>query len=138
MTRLDTFEVVYARPMFGCAKLYILCSLLTLSVATRTFAAQELQASSNCGGLTVRLKVEIDRMTKLKERAKKEENAPPGDLLNAWQRTFGKKGDGVPALKELQKVRQRSDGLNDSLRAQGCATIDIDQALQRKSGLKRD
>ena len=92
-------------------------------------AAQEPKAGPSCSGLTLDLKADIDRMRKLLDKAKKEQKAPPADLLSAWQRTFGKKGDGVPSLKELRKVRQRADGLNGSLRAKGCATIDIDRAL---------
>jgi hypothetical protein len=65
----------------------------------------------------------------LQERAKKEAKAPPPDLLSAWQRAFGKKGEGMRALKELQNVRQRADGLNESLRERGCAPLDIDRAL---------
>jgi hypothetical protein len=91
-------------------------------------AAQEPTASS-CSALALDLSADIDRMRKLRDKAKAEEKAPPGDLLSAWQRTFGKKGEGVPSLKELRKVRQRADGLNESLRAKGCATIDIDQAI---------
>jgi hypothetical protein len=41
----------------------------------------------------------------LQERAKKEAKAPPPDLLSAWQRRFGKKGEGMGSLKELQNVR---------------------------------
>ena len=84
---------------------------------------------TNCAGLAVILKSEIDRMRKLQERAKKEEKAPPTNLLSAWQRTFGKKGEGIAALNELKKARQRGDNLNEALRAKGCAIIDIDQAL---------
>jgi len=76
------------------------------------------------------LNTEIERMIKLQERAKKEEKAPPSDLLSAWRRTFGKKGAGVASLREIKKVRQRADTLNAALRTNGCATIDIDQALK--------
>ncbi len=76
------------------------------------------------------LKTEIDRMRKLQERAKKEEKAPPTNLLSAWQRTFGKKGQGIAALNELKKVRQRADDLNAALQAKACPTIDIDHALK--------
>jgi hypothetical protein len=65
----------------------------------------------------------------LQERAKKEAKAPPPDLLSAWQRRFGKKGEGMGSLKELQNVRQRADGLNNSLREKGCAPLDVDRAL---------
>jgi hypothetical protein len=125
MKSVDRSEVIGARLVFLRPTLCVLCSVF----ATGTLAAQEPKAGSTCAGLTVTLKADIDRMKKLKERAKNEENAPPTDLLSAWQRTFGQKGDGVPSLKELQKVRERSEGLNESLRGQGCATIDIEQAL---------
>jgi hypothetical protein len=85
---------------------------------------------TSCGGLALVLRAEIDRMRKLQERAAKEEKAPPSDLLSALQRTFGKKGDGIVALNELKKVRQRGDDLNAVLRARSCPTIDIDQALK--------
>jgi hypothetical protein len=85
---------------------------------------------TNCAGLRITLKSEIDRMRGLQERAKKEQKAPPADLVSAWQRTFGAEGDGIPSLKELKKVRERADKLNGDLRASGCVTIDIDQALQ--------
>src|SRR5262245_8101591 len=85
---------------------------------------------TTCAGLGVVLKAEIDHMRKLQERAKKEEKAPPADLVSAWQRTFGAKGDGIPSLRELKKVRERADKLNGTLQARGCATIDINQALQ--------
>jgi hypothetical protein len=88
------------------------------------------QLPTNCAGLGVMLKAEIDRMRKLQERANKEEKAPPADLLSAWQRTFGNKGDGVGARTELKKVRQRADGLNEVLRQRGCPAIDIDRALK--------
>jgi len=114
--------------MIQNVNLRTMCSLSLLWFAAGA-AAQEPKAGSSCSGLTLDLKADIDRMRKLQDRAKKEEKAPPADLLSAWQRSFGKKGDGVPALKELRKVRQRADGLNGSLRAKGCATIDIDQAL---------
>jgi hypothetical protein len=109
-------------------KLGTMCSLCLLSLATAT-AAQEPIAGSSCSALTLDLSADIDRMRKLRDKAKAEEKAPPEDLLSAWQRTFGKKGEGVPSLKELKRVRQRADGLNESLRAKGCATIDIDQAM---------
>lgn len=86
---------------------------------------------TNCAGLGVMVKADIDRMRRLQERAKKEEKAPPADLVSAWQRTFGKKGDGVPSLNELKKIRRRADGLNATLQAKGCPTIDIDQALKK-------
>ena len=107
-------------------KARILCSMLILSAGTDA-VAQEPKAS--CSGLALTLRADIDRMRKLQERVKKEQKAPPPDLLSAWQRTFGKKGEGFHSLEELQKVRQRANGLNDTLRARGCATIDIDQAL---------
>ena len=37
---------------------------------------------------------------------------------------------GVASLREMKKVRQRADTLNAALRTNGCATIDIDQALK--------
>jgi hypothetical protein len=85
---------------------------------------------TNCAGLGLMLKAEIDRMRRLQERANQEQKAPPGDLVSAWQRTFGKKDDGIPSLRELKKVRERADKLNGTLQARGCPTIDIDQALQ--------
>jgi hypothetical protein len=91
--------------------------------------AQEPKVGSGCAGLALTLRVDIDRMRKLQDRARKEEKAPPPDLLSAWQRTFGKKGEGFRSFKELKKIRQHADDLNGTLRARGCATIDIDQAL---------
>jgi hypothetical protein len=111
-------------------KLRTICLLPLLWLATGA-AGQEPKSASSCSGLTLELKADIDRMRKLQDRAEKEEKAPPADLLSAWQRTFGKKGDGIPSLTELRKIRQRADGLNTSLGAQGCATIDIDQELMR-------
>jgi hypothetical protein len=108
-------------------KLGTMCSLCMFSLVTA--APAQVPAGSSCSALTLDLSADIDRMRKLRDKAKAEEKAPPGDLLSAWQRTFGKKGEGVPSLKELSKVRQRADGLNEALRAKGCATIDIDQAI---------
>ena len=115
------------RAMKHTIKLGTMCSLCMFSLVTAA-AAQE-PAGSSCSALTLDLRADIDRMRKLRDKAKAEEKARPGDLLSAWQRTFGKKGEGVPSLKELRKIRQRADGLNESLRAKGCATIDIDQAI---------
>ena len=109
-------------------KLHTTCSLLAVALATGV-SAQEPQRGLSCAGVTLTWRAESDRMRKLNERAKKEEKAPPADLLSAWQRTFGRKGDGIPALKELQRARKRADGLNETLRTNGCATIDIDRAL---------
>jgi hypothetical protein len=107
------------------------CLILIFS-AGKSAVAQEPKASTSCAGLTITLKAEIDRMRKLEERAKKEEKAPPADLLSAWQRTFGKEGDGVPSRNELRKRRQHADGLNIKSRENGCPTIDIDRALGSK------
>jgi hypothetical protein len=85
---------------------------------------------TNCAGLRVMLRAEIDRLRRLQERANKERKAPPADLVSAWQRTFGKKDDGIPSLRESKKVRERADKLNGALQARGCLAIDIDQALQ--------
>jgi hypothetical protein len=110
-----------------------LCLLLgAVGLSTRAHAQVNDPLPTNCAGLRVMLTAEIDRMWRLRERATKEEKAPPADLVSAWQRTFGKKGDGVPALRELKKVRGRADTLNAALRARGCTTIDIDQALQAR------
>jgi hypothetical protein len=109
-------------------KLCTVFAILISSVGTSA-VAQEPRADVFCPGLTVTLRSEIDRMRKLQERAKKEEKAPPPDLLSAWQRTFGKKDAGVPSLRELQTVRRRADDLNASLRERGCATVDVDRAL---------
>ena len=104
--------------------------LLISVVAASTRAQANDPLPTNCAGLRVMLKAEIDRMRRLQERAKKEQKAPPTDLVSAWQRTFGNEGDGVPSLRELKKVRERSDKLNGALQARGCPTINIDQALQ--------
>jgi hypothetical protein len=85
---------------------------------------------TNCAGLRGMLSTEIDRMRRLQESAKKEQQAPPADLVSAWQRTFGKEGDGIPSLQELKKVRERAAKLNAALQGIGCPTIDIDEALQ--------
>jgi hypothetical protein len=114
--------------MKNTVKLGTICSLFVFSLAEAP-VAQELRVGSVCYALSSNLKADIDRMRALLDKAKAEEKAPPGDLLSAWQRTFGEKGEGVPSLKELRKVRKRADGLNESLRAKGCATIDIDQAM---------
>jgi len=76
-------------------KLCGMCSMLVLSISTGA-TAQEPKPSLSCAGLALTLRADIDRMRKLQVRAKKEEKAPPADLLSAWQRSFGKKGDGVP------------------------------------------
>lgn len=104
--------------------------LLVGAVIASTWAQANAALPTNCAGLGVMLKAEIDRMRRLQERAKKEQKAPPTDLASAWQRTFGKKGDGIPSLRELKKVRERADKLNGALQTRGCSTIDIDQALQ--------
>jgi hypothetical protein len=113
-------------------KAVIAISLLTVMVGKSPEAhAQTKEAlGANCAGLRVTLKSEIDRMQRLQESARKEQKAPPADLVSAWQRTFGAEGDGIPSLKELKKVRERADKLNGDLQASRCATIDIDQALQ--------
>jgi hypothetical protein len=109
-----------------------LASILGFAAAA-TCAGSQSQVDgrlpTSCPGLAVMLNAEIDRMRKLQERVKKEEKAPPTDLVSAWQRTFGKKGDGVASLRELKKVHERADNLNTTLRTNGCATIDIDKAL---------
>jgi hypothetical protein len=109
-------------------KLCAVSSVLVFSIGTSA-GAQESKPLANCAGLTVMLRSDIDRMRILQERAKKEGKAPPPDLLSAWQRTFGKKDEGMRSLKELQNLRQRADGLNESLREKGCAPMDIDRAL---------
>jgi hypothetical protein len=109
-----------------------LALMFTVGLASTCATAQTQfndRLPTNCAGLGVMVKADIDRMRRLQERAKKEEKAPPADLVSAWQRTFGKKGDGVPSLSELKKIRQHADGLNATLQARGCPTIDIDQAL---------
>jgi hypothetical protein len=109
-------------------------SLLISVIGASTWAHAQFDAPlpTNCAGLGVMLKAEIDRMRRLQERADKEQKAPPGDLVSAWQRTFGKKGEGIPSLRELKKVRERADKLNGTLQTRGCPTIDIDQALQAR------
>jgi hypothetical protein len=69
-------------------------------------------------------------MRSLQARAKKEEKAPPGDLVSAWQRAFGQE-DSTPARREFKKVRERAGKLNDVLRAKGCPMVDFDQELSR-------
>jgi hypothetical protein len=103
--------------------------LLVGVVGASTWAHAQADAAlpTNCAGLSVMLKAEIDRMRRLQKRAKKEQKAPPTDLVSAWQRTFGKKGDGIRSLRELKKVRERADKLNGALQARGCSTIDIDE-----------
>ena len=114
------------------SKAATLALMFTVGLASTCATAQTQfndQLPTNCAGLAVLVKADIDRMRRLQERAKKEEKAPPADLVNAWKRTFGKNGDGVPSLHELKKIRQRADGLNATLQARGCPTIDIDHAL---------
>ena len=109
------------------ALVFITVGLTTTCATAQTQFNDRLP--TNCAGLGVLMNADIDRMRKLQVRAKQEEKAPPADLVSAWQRTFGKKGDGVPSLKELKKLRQHADELNATLQARGCPTIDIDQAL---------
>jgi hypothetical protein len=118
------------RPVVTAVSLAVFLFIGLVAASTRAYAQANNPLPTNCAGLRVMLNVEIDRMRRLQERAKKEQKAPPGDLVSAWQRTFGNEGDGVPSLKELKKVRERSDKLNGALQARGCPTIDIDQALQ--------
>jgi len=84
---------------------------------------------TNCATLTAMLKAQIDQMKELQKKAKKEQAAPPPDLLSAWQRAFGKKDAGVAAFKDLKRHREHGDELNAALRSNGCPTIDIDQQL---------
>ena len=83
----------------------------------------------NCATLTAMLKAQIDQMKELQKKAKKEQAAPPPDLLSAWQRAFGKKDAGVAAFKDLKRHREHGDELNAALRSNGCPTIDIDRQL---------
>ena len=84
---------------------------------------------TNCATLTAMLKAQIDQMKELQTKAKKEQAAPPPDLLSAWQRAFGKKDAGVAAFKDLKRHREHGDELNAALRSNGCPTIDIDRQL---------
>jgi hypothetical protein len=107
--------------------------LTALDPSRRAQAQDHERLPMNCAGIGVMLKAEIDRMVRLHERAKKEEKAPPADLVSAWQRTFGKKGDGIPSLRELNRVRERANTLNAALQSIGCPAIDIDQELQARA-----
>jgi hypothetical protein len=89
---------------------------------------------TNCGILTAMLKAQIDQMKELQKKVKREQAAPPPDLLSAWQRAFGKKDAGVAASKELKKHREHGDELNAALRSNGCPTIDINQELNITPG----
>jgi hypothetical protein len=109
----------------------VACFLIGMAGAPTWAHAQSADPlPTNCAGLRVMLSAKIDRMRKLQERAKQERKAPPADIVSAWQRTFGKEGDGIPSLKELKRVREQADRLNDALQARACPTIDIDQALR--------
>jgi hypothetical protein len=53
---------------------------------------------TNCATLTAML-TQIDQMKELQTKAKKEQAAPPPDLLSAWQRAFGKKDEVLQHLR---------------------------------------
>jgi hypothetical protein len=76
-------------------------------------------------GIHSKLKAQIDQMKELQKKAKREQAAPPPDLLSAWQRAFGKKDAGVA---------EHGDELNAALRSNGCPTIDINQELNITPG----
>jgi hypothetical protein len=107
--------------------------MVVLYVATSTPPTARAQFNdrlpTNCAGLGVMVKADIDRMRKLQEQARKEEKAPPGDIVSAWQRSFGNEGEGIPSLAELKRIRQHADALNATLRARGCSAINVEKAL---------
>jgi hypothetical protein len=106
----------------------------TVSEQGKPLAQSRVRLPTNCGVLTAMLKAQIDQMKELQKKAKREQAAPPPDLLSAWQRAFGKKDAGVAASKELKKHREHGDELNAALRSNRCSTIDIDQELNITAG----
>ena len=79
----------------------------------------EEELRGNCAGLTVTIKVRIDRLRELQNKAKSEEAGPPPTLFDR------------PAAADAAEERDRVEALNVALGAKGCNLINIEEQLQK-------
>jgi len=91
----------------------------------------KVRLRKSCNILGAQLKEEIKRIQALQELAKRERAAPAPDVASALGRVFGNKDAGVQTLKEIKSRRAVADELNDALRSNNCATINIEAELSQ-------
>ena len=104
-----------------------LCAGLSYAMAQEP----KVRLPKSCNILGAELKEEIKRIQALQERAKRERAAPAPDVASALGRVFGNKDAGVQTLKEIKSRRAVADELNDALRSNNCATINIEAELSQ-------
>jgi len=74
---------------------------------------------------------EISQMKALQRSAALQKNALPSTLQDAWLRTFGPVGSGIPALRSYRIKRERVETMNVELDRRGCPMVKIEQALDK-------
>ena len=87
----------------------------------RLLTNEELRG--NCPGLTVALRVHIDRLRELQRKLHKDQDWPPPTLMAMWEER--------PVATDIVKERERIAELNAALDGKGCKTLDVDEELRK-------
>ena len=88
----------------------------------------------HCGGLENAVQARAGAIAALKAQAKKIDESGAPTVSALFARMFGKPGDDNPALVQIKNERAAADAYNLSLKAKGCAMVDIDTKIAAASG----
>ena len=88
----------------------------------------------HCGGLENAVQARVSAISALNAQAKKTDESGAPTVSALFARMFGKPGDDNPALAQVKNERAAADAYNASLKAKGCAMVDIDAKIAASSG----
>ena len=98
------------------------------------YRLSSLEQNWHCGGLENAVGARVASITALKEQAKKNAESGVPTISALIARMFGNPGDDNPALAQIRTERAAADAYNMSLKAKGCAMVDIDARIDAANG----
>ncbi len=98
------------------------------------YRLSSLEQNWHCGGLENAVQARVVSITALKEKAKKNAESGAPTISALFASMFGNPGDDNPALAQIKTERAAADAYNMSLKAKGCAMVDIDARIGAANG----
>lgn len=87
------------------------------------------QTAPECAAIEASIDHAVQQMANKLAETRKQEAAPPANLVLAYKRMFGPPGSGNAAFEQYERERTRAAGFNAELNAKGCTPVDIDRRL---------
>jgi aspartate aminotransferase-like enzyme len=119
--------VLHCYLLLGCAASTYGDAVGVLAASDQQLDERRLRAT--CAGLSDSLASHLQQMKALQIRIKEESNSPPTSLLVALKRAAGHGANSGSAAHELGRQKEMAQAVNETLRAKGCQTVDIDAQL---------